>query len=315
MAPKKAAATRAPPTTGGAAVWKPSNKAETDEAVRILAIFKTFTERGKLPASLVVKFLKEVMKKQGLKEATVKKVVAAGKEAAPKLGTNEQLTAGDMNSWYFATAWPELLKDKEEKAQRKARINEALAAGAEDGTSWAQTADRTGDFGSTSHGGSPQTSSFKADRPLGPAALAAKNVDGDALRRLLKRIKPALLPMRHDLGPYLLLPADRVHQVLREELAPIQDEALLSTAPMCFVPGSDDCVDASQLVKWWFDEVWPVHGETLHAEARRWDEEHNFKFPLPKVTVTEIPEAECPDSDDDWRETDDFDRPLQKAGR
>lgn len=109
---------------GGHKGWsKPANRAESDEAVRVLAAMKPFQERGKVDVSLVAKMLQAVFKGSGTADGLVRKLVAQGKEALPKMCDKKDVIApGELTQWYFEVAWPAVLEARAAAAAHALKI-------------------------------------------------------------------------------------------------------------------------------------------------------------------------------------------------
>ena len=107
-----------------------ASREQQDESLRVVALFKSFAERGKVPAALVPNLVKELFKGAGSKEL-VGRLAAAAKEAltSKAAASGQMLTTGDFSGWYFEAAWPAIIEERQEaKATAAAAKKEAEAA-------------------------------------------------------------------------------------------------------------------------------------------------------------------------------------------
>ena len=121
--------------------------------------------------------------------------------------------------------------------------------------------------------------------PLPAGWEAAMGVDADESCRLVALLAARALS-RGDLAADLLtVPAAGVSALLTEALLPVEDAALLAAAPQ---PSAEQAgwgraeaaVAVGDLVKFWFDVVWPKHGPSLRVAALRLQEEQGFRGAL-----------------------------------
>ena len=293
-----------PPSSGPTGPWtKPRNRAETDEAVRVLAELKPFAERGRVDVSLISKLLREVLKGTGAAPPLCKKLVAAGKEGLP--GTDGEIKAGELTAWYFENAWPAILEARAAAAAHAKRVaemqaleqeqlkqqkllqdqlrkqrEEAGAAAGESGdelpdggelSGWGDSVElgegRDGSGAVPSGGGLGFVLAPNAPAPIG--WQAARSVEVIESRRVVDLFSAAVRHPRRGsiqagvMPPELLVPSGSVKALLREALAPIEDDELLAT-----LGGADGGVPLGALVRFWFDAVWPKHGAKLREQRK-----------------------------------------------
>ena len=94
-----------------------ADRDRADESLRVVGLFKEYSERGKVIASLIPQLLKELFKGIGkeLGEPLASKLEKAGKAALQA----DKVAAGDFSTWYFEHAWPAIGDARQEAKQRE----------------------------------------------------------------------------------------------------------------------------------------------------------------------------------------------------
>jgi chemotaxis protein histidine kinase CheA len=320
-----------------------ADRGKADESLRVVALFKEFTDRGKVPVALLPQLVKELFKGAG-DPPFVAKLSRQAKETltAKAAATDNKLAAGDFTSWYFEVAWPAITEAKQEakaakaaaeaqkaaeakaaaeelEAQRRREAEEAeQAAKLEEAARKAEEAaleeerrkreeeeerrreemaskaasdvatqqslgqqpgaDPRGEARlSSTPRSEPDASNvhlivehdeYDDSSPAEPTGWGvASSVDLAESRRVIAIFANLSMswgdPRMRDVAEgEVIVPAKAVRGALVQALAPIEDDDLLATAPRASGPG----VAIGELVRFWFDSVWPKHGEALRGD-------------------------------------------------
>lgn len=107
-----------------------ADRAQADEQVRVVGLFKEFSDRGKVPEKMIPLLIKELFKGAG-EPPLVARLSKEAKEAlGAKAGGDGRLEAKAFTSWYFEVAWPSIVDSRKEakRAAEEAKALEAKAA-------------------------------------------------------------------------------------------------------------------------------------------------------------------------------------------